>query len=45
MNKIKNFVKNKYDEKIKKNENLHEEKQFKQSHKEFKENIEDYLIT
>jgi len=42
MNKIKNFVKNKYDEKIKKNENLPEEKQ---CHKKFKENIEDYLIT
>ena len=45
MNKIKNFVKNKYDEKIKKNENLPENKQFKISYKEFKENIEDYLIT
>ena len=45
MNKIENFVKNKYDEKIKKNENLPENKQFKQSYKEFKENIEDYLIT
>ena len=45
MNKIENIVKNKYDEKIKKNENLPENKQFKLSYKEFKENIEDYLIT
>ena len=45
MNKIENIVKNKYDEKIKKNENLPENKQFKLNYKEFKENIEDYLIT
>jgi len=45
MNKIENIVKSKYDEKIKKNENLPENKQFKLSYKEFKENIEDYLIT
>ena len=45
MNKIENFVRSKYDEKTKKNENLPEEKQFKKTYEQFKDNINDYLIT
>ena len=45
MNRIEDFIKIKYDEKKKKYENLPKDQQFKQTYKEFKENINDYLIT
>lgn len=45
MNRLEDFIKTKYDEKKKKYENLPIDHQFKQDYKEFKENINDYLIT
>jgi len=45
MNKLEIFFKTKYDEKKKKYENLPKDYQFKQDYKDFKANINDYLIT
>ena len=45
MNKIEITLKQKYDEKVKKNEQLPKEEQFTQKYEEFKEDINDYLIT
>ena len=45
MNKIENFVKNKYDEKIKKNDTLPEDKKLKKNYEDYKEEIQDYLVT
>ena len=45
MNRLEDFIKTKYDEKLQKNLNLPEEHQFKQKYEKFKENINDYLVT
>ena len=45
INRLEDFIKIKYDEKKKKYENLPKDHQFKQSYKEFKENINDFLVT
>lgn len=45
INRLEDFVKIKYDEKKKKYENLPKDHQFKQSYKEFKEKINDFLVT
>ena len=45
MNRLEDFIKIKYDEKKRKYEHLPKEHQFKQDYKDFKEDIEDYLIT
>ena len=45
MNTSEVFIKQKYDEKKKKYENLPKEQQFNQDYKKFKEKINDYLIT
>ena len=45
INRLEDFIKIKYDEKKKKYENLPKDHQFKQSYKEFKENIKDFLVT
>lgn len=45
MNRLETYFKEKYDEKKKKYEKLPKDQQFKQEYKEFKNNIDDYLIT
>ena len=44
MGKLENFIKSKYDEKKKKNENLPKARQFNQEYKKYKEDINDYLV-
>ena len=44
INKIENVIKQKYDEKIAKNEGLPEDQKYKNDYKTFKKEIEDYLI-
>ena len=45
INRLEDFIKEKYEEKKKKYENLPKEQQFNQEYKKYKEDIEDYLIT
>jgi len=45
INKVEKDVKKKYDEKISKNEGLPEDRKFTKTYKEYKTEIEDYLIT
>lgn len=44
MSRLETFIKSKYDEKKKKNENLPKARQFNQEYKKYKEDISDYLV-
>ena len=45
INRLEDFIKEKYEEKKKKYENLPKEQQFNQEYKKYKEDVKDYLIT